>query len=245
MDYKEISRTLISEKGFDLKNYTKEEIDFLKNFEGSGGTKFSNANSPSSVLHEFFTPYWVCELMFELAYKHGYQDGKLVLEPSCGIGRFAEFVKNKSKITLIEADSTLCNIASLLYPKADVHNLYFEQLFLKKPRFSEKIKESWIDKKYDLVIGNPPYGINKSRYSWAFKNFPQLEVMFIFQSLMLLKSGGILVFITAQNFMRNGDKYNAAKDMIGEQADLIDAYRLPSVFKNTEVPTDIIVLRKK
>jgi len=45
--------------------------------------------------------------------------------------------------------------------------------------------------------------------------------------------------------MSTGTAYQQAKDRIGEMAELVDAYRLPKVFANTDICTDIIVLRKK
>ena len=67
----------------------------------------------------------------------------------------------------------------------------------------------------------------------------------MFLSLMQLKQGGLLVFIIPQSFMRNGHLYNKEKALLGEMAELVDALRFPTVFGTTEVPTDMIVLRKK
>ena len=74
---------------------------------------------------------------------------------------------------------------------------------------------------------------------------------FIFRSLDLLKSGGILVYVLGSvkgmgqdNWIESKDNYT--KEKIKEKADLIDAYRLGSgVFDYTDVDSDIIVLRKK
>ena len=70
-------------------------------------------------------------------------------------------------------------------------------------------------------------------------------MFFMYKSLQLLKSGGLLVFITSMNFMSTGSAYQDAKDRIREIADLVDAYRLPKVFEKTDICTDIIALRKK
>jgi len=48
------------------------------------------------------------------------------------------------------------------------------------------------------------------------------------------------------SFMSNDNKYNPFKEKLAQKADLVDGYRLPNgVFGNTDVGTDIIVLRKK
>ncbi len=63
--------------------------------------------------------------------------------------------------------------------------------------------------------------------------------------MKLLKPGGLLVFITASSFMRNDKTYNHEKKMIGKYAEFVDAYRMPKVFKDTAVPTDILIFRRK
>lgn len=98
-----------------------------------------------------------------------------------------------------------------------------------------------------MVIGNPPYGKYANLYSSYFKTLKvkQLEQFFMLQSLKLLKKGGLLVFITGSNFMRNDKTYEPEKKLIGEYADFVDAYRMPKVFKGTDVPTDILIFRRK
>jgi tRNA1(Val) A37 N6-methylase TrmN6 len=108
---------------------------------------------------------------------------------------------------------------------------------------------------YDLVIGNPPYseysgkyaGLGEKKYTKA-TNYIDY---FIFRSLDLLKSGGLLVYILGSvkgmgqdNWLESKDNYT--KEKIKEKAELVDALRLGSgVFEFTDVDSDIIVLRKK
>jgi hypothetical protein len=73
----------------------------------------------------------------------------------------------------------------------------------------------------------------------------QIELFFFYYGLKLLKKGGLLVYLTSSNFLRNGIAYNSEKKEIGKIADIVDAYRLPPVFRFSKVPTDIIVLRRK
>jgi hypothetical protein len=65
------------------------------------------------------------------------------------------------------------------------------------------------------------------------------------KSLQLLKKNGILCFITGSNFIRNDKTYSHEKNLISEYAEFVDAYRMPKVFKNTDVPTDILIFRRK
>jgi hypothetical protein len=67
----------------------------------------------------------------------------------------------------------------------------------------------------------------------------------MYYGLQLLKPGGLLIYLTSSNFLRNGLTYNKSKDEIGKVAELVDAYRLPPVFRFSDVPTDIIVFKRK
>ena len=73
----------------------------------------------------------------------------------------------------------------------------------------------------------------------------QIELFFMHYGLQLLKPGGILVYVTGSNFLRNGITYQSEKLEIEKLADIVDAYRLPPVFKFSKVPTDIIVFKRK
>ena len=116
-------------------------------------------------------------------------------------------------------------------------------------QITDKKTPTWLKQfPFDLVIGNPPYGNNKNKYSSYFKGkdkFSQLEYFFMFKSMQLLKKGGLLVFITGSNFMRGGYSNWSEKEKIGTIADFVDAYRLPKVFESTTVPTDILIFKKK
>ena len=100
---------------------------------------------------------------------------------------------------------------------------------------------------FSLVIGNPPYGKYKNKYSTYFSKpkMHQIELFFMHQGLQLLKPGGLLVYLTGSNFLRNGISYQSEKLLMEKLADILDAYRLPPVFRYSKVPTDIIVLKRK
>jgi hypothetical protein len=67
----------------------------------------------------------------------------------------------------------------------------------------------------------------------------------MYYGLKMLKAGGLLVYLTSSNFLRNGISYNLEKEEIGKIADILDAYRLPPVFRFSQVPIDILVLKRK
>jgi tRNA1(Val) A37 N6-methylase TrmN6 len=190
--------------------------------------------------------------MYKLAIHYGFnpKSGK-VLEPSSGTGNFISVLDNPKNCTAFELDPINYEIAKKRSPGATIYNQYFETAFLTPTRYTSLIKSnsgvvSWLNE-FDLVIGNPPYGKYKNLYSSYFKNLKikQTEMFFMYQSMRLLKPGGLLVFITSSNFMRNDKTYNHEKVMIGKYADFVDAYRMPKVFKNTAVPTDILIFKRK
>jgi type I restriction-modification system DNA methylase subunit len=243
------------EKAVTQSPLTDGEKRLLQSYEGMGGKikqgAQSSAKGGDNPLYEFYTPQYIASAMFDLARKHGYKDSHKVLEPACATGRLIEPVKDPSKVTAFEITEATYRIARLIYPKANIYHQYFETAFMEPPKFRSKLtgkQVTWLkDYPFDMVIGNPPYG----KYSGLFASYflrprlKQVEHVFIYYGLKLLRKGGLLVFVISQNFMRNGNSYNDAKQLIGQQANLIDAYRLPPVFKNSTVPTDIIILKKK
>jgi type I restriction-modification system DNA methylase subunit len=222
-------------------NLTPEDHSLLESYEPNEGT---------NRLYSFFTPVWLCEVMYQLAIKNGFNEatGK-ILEPAVGTGNFLTVFKHPKNAVGFELDPLNYQIAKKRVPEVQLYNNYFETAFLKEPRFTQVLKSTtWLSQyPFDLVIGNPPYGKYKNMYSTYFRNlkFKQVEMFFMYQSMRMLKSGGLLVFITASSFMRNNDTYKYEKEMIGKYAEFVDAYRMPKVFKNTAVPTDILIFRKK
>lgn len=240
----EIER-LIQERDAAGGRYTPEDIALINLYEGSGGLANQGAEVGEGLLYEFYTPEWLCGLMWQLAHHHGY-DGGAILEPACATGRlFRDAPKSAPKVGF-ETNPVTARIAEINYPNARIINDYFETAFIKDRAL---LKNTWLPEyPFSLVIGNPPYGIYKNRYSSYFskeKFIKQIEIFFIYKGVQMLKKGGLLVYLQSQNFLRNGQKYNQAKDKIGELADLIDAYRLPKIFKNSDVPTDIMILKRK
>jgi len=140
-------------------------------------------------------------------------------------------------------------IAEVCYPEATIHQGYFETAFLNRDRFTRRLplgKITWL-KAYPFRLSSAtPVWQYTNKYSSYFPSpkMPQIEQFFMYYGLQLLKPGGLLLYLTSSNFLRNGITYNKAKDEIGKLAELIDAYRLPPVFRFSEVPTDILILKE-
>lgn len=209
----------------------------------------------SQLLYEFFTPQWVAEIMVNLAYYHDFNGGK-VLEPSFGQGIFFdELIKkgiSESDLWGFEKHKPNFDIVREKFKDAHIYNTNFEYQFVDNNNFFiknnvEKAK-NFDNTLFDLVIGNPPYGSNKSPHAYLFNKDVQVRIegFFIYLALQKLKKGGILAFIINSLWLNNGNLYNKQKEKIAELGTLIDAYRLPNnIFKDTDIATDIVIFKRK
>ena len=239
----------ILQKDKNAESYSTADRKFIAQYEGSGGQGSKGAIG-EGVLYEFFTPDFICELMWKLAYRYGFKAGGSVLEPSVGTGNLLKWAPNNSKCYGFEINPISKRITEILYPDAKIYEGYFETAFLQEPRYTARLKDklTWLGGyPFSLVIGNPPYGKYKNKYSSYFTRpkMHQIELFFMYQGLQLLKPGGVMVYLTGSNFLRNGISYQSEKLELEKLADIVDAYRLPPVFKFSKVPTDIIVFKRK
>lgn len=163
-----------------------------------------------------------------------------VLEPSVGTGNFLYATKDldiKSNITAFEINETTAKIAKILHPNAEIYLRSFETEFIDE-KGNKKDSEDFSEK-YDLVIGNPPYGEHRGLYKGLGEEpkISKYEDYFVKRSLDSLKPNGVLAMVLPSGWL------NRQKNL--QHADLLDAFRLPvGAFAGTQVGTDIIVLRK-
>ena len=220
---------------------TEADKAILAQYEGGGGLNEEN-RSNSAVLNEFYTPKNLVEKVWEIA-DHYAPNAVTVLEPSSGTGRFADGRPNNT-FTMYEKDEVSARINTILHPQATVLEGAFQKQFFDD---NERFKKIGYElPKYDLVIGNPPYGIYNDKYKGLGegKDFDRYEEYFIEKGLESLKDeNSLLAFVVPSGFLRTAaDK---PKSIIALNGELIDAYRLPEgTFPTTEVGTDIVVFRK-
>lgn len=159
------------------------------------------------------------------------------MEPSVGTGNFLYAAKQlgiKTNITAFEINETTAKIAKILHPEAEIHLRSFETEFI-----DEKGGRKEFSEKYDLVIGNPPYGDHRGLYKGLGEEpkISKYEDYFVKRSLDSLKPGGILAMVVPSGWL---NRQNQLKN-----AGLIEGFRLPSgAFAGTGIGTDIIILRK-
>ena len=247
--------SLIDNKGETPDNYTADEKQLLRQYSGYGGIKseFLTVEQAKGSFSEFYTPDAIIRKMWGLAYKYGFQNGGSILEPSVGTGAFLKYVPKGSEAHGYEINKYSYTISKIFYPQFQFHLQPFEQIFIKN---RDSIKNSTDDlPKYDLVIGNPPYGnvggiymrMGEKKHTHA-QNYIEY---FILRGLDLCKPTALLIYIIGTEVQNGGIPFlqqgkSKTKEMIAERSELIDAYRLPNgAFERTDVLTDIIVLKKK
>ncbi len=202
-------------------------------------TEKEYSSARGSTLNAHYTDVDVIRAIYNGLAGLGFKGGRL-LEPSAGIGHFvgampAELTRSGTFWTMVELDELTGNIAKYLYPNADVRVQGFEVA---------KIPDNYMD----AAISNVPFG----NYAIVDKAYPKavtgaIHNYFFAKALDKVRPGGIVTFITSRYTMDAQD--SAVRHYIAQRADLLGAIRLPdSAFKgnaNTEVVTDILVLKKR
>lgn len=229
---------------------TNDEQKLLAKYSGWGGLakKFETdetlkkilgnnyENAKRTVNTAFFTPISISRLVLDIIKRLGFEKGK-ILEPAAGIGRmisvFDEETFYKSRITMIEMDHITSEILKKLLPNAIVYNKKFEETELK-------------DNSFDLILSNVPFGsiIPYDSYDKDLNKMSlKIHDYYFLKSLKKVREGGLIVFLTSSGTMDK--KNNSLRKVLAEECALLGAIRLPNnTFKDTNVTTDIIVLKK-
>lgn len=219
---------------------TEEDKAILAQYEGAGGLNEENRTS-AGILNEFYTPNNLVEKVWQIVDAYA-PDAKTVLEPSAGVGKFANNRPN-NVFTMHELDETSARINKILHPDVKViQGAFQKQFFDDGERF---IKIGYEQPKYDIVIGNPPYGTYNDKYKGLGegREFDRYEEYFIARGLDALKDEkSVMAFVVPSGFLNTA--IDKQKEIIGSKGILIDAYRLPvGAFPTTDVGTDIIVMK--
>lgn len=219
---------------------TEADKQVLSQYVGAGGTD-EDGSSNSGVLYEFYTPRNVISKVWQLVDKYNPRQDKTVIEPSSGIGRFAE--GRSEKFTMFELEEDSARIAHILHPDAEIVQGAFQEHFMKQKqgRFTKNFEQ------YDVAVGNPPYGAYTGKYKGLGegKDFERYENYFMARTLDTIKDGGIMAMVVPSGFLDGGGAYDKDLKKIADKAELLEAWRLPNgTFESTDVGTDIVVFRK-
>lgn len=191
----------------------------------------------ASTTTSFYTSPVIIEEMYTALGNMGFKGGN-VLEPAMGVGNFfglmPEDMRNNSQLTGVELDSISGRISKQLYQSADIKVKGYE-----KTLFS--------DNKFDIAVGNVPFGdimVADSRYD---KHHFKIHDYFFAKTLDKVRPGGVVAFVTSKGTL---DKQSdTVRKYLAERAELVGAVRLPNnAFKSlagTEVTSDILFLQKR
>ena len=218
---------------------TEEDKLILAQYEGGGGID-EDSRTSAQVLNEFYTPNNLIEKVWNLVDAY-HPNGKTVLEPTAGIGKFANNRPN-NQFTMHELDETSARINKILHPEANIIQGAYQKQFLDE--HERILNEDYVQPKYDIVIGNPPYGEYSGKYkNLEGKHHQRYEEYFIEKGLDALKDeNSILAYVVPSGFLDS--KNDKQKELIASKGQFVDAYRLPAgTFSTTDVGTDILIMR--
>lgn len=194
------------------------------------------------------TPAEIVDFMIEVSGVENW-GGLKILDPGCGFCDFLSRIYAKhpyNDFTGVELNRQVYDIIASLYPR---FRLVLSDFLL------------WnTDEKYDVVIGNPPYGIigDKTHYpihvlkekkasykklssTWYGKY--NIYGAFIEKGLKLLRDRGRLVFIVPATFMIL-DEFKLLRKFLGMSGRLKVFYLGPGMFKGKTVSTVVLVVCK-
>lgn len=186
----------------------------------------------------FFTPKCIRTKLMDAC---GELDPVHILEPSMGSGEFIEDLLErypKALITGVEKNSCVY----------DTLPEWSDRVMKLKGDFTRQK----FDRKFDLIIGNPPYfqvqGADKLEFR---KQYSLLEgkfdiyIVFILQCIQLLENEGVLAFVIPQTFI-NTQAYNRIRLHIYHHLTILDIISFPEKgWMHTKQKTIGLVLQKK
>ena len=163
-----------------------------------------------------------------------------VLEPSCGSCEFITELKrryNNMKITGIEYNKTIFDRIQELEGKLDGIKLLN----------ADFISHTFV-KKYDLIIGNPPYAVIKkkdvcSNYYDYFEGRPNIFILFIVKALGLLNDNGILSFVLPKSFL-NCIYYDKTRKFINDNFKILNIVNCYDQYIETQQETILLIIQK-
>ncbi len=141
----------------------------------------------------YYTPKEIINFMYRYLVEVCNFKGGEILEPACGHGAFFEYIpdniRSTSNITGIEMDILTSKLVATAYQDVNILNQKLQDV-------------DFTDKKYDLIIGNPPYS-SEVITDILMPDISGFTVhhYFIAKCIRLLKDHGLLAFVMPSFFM--------------------------------------------
>ena len=186
----------------------------------------------------FFTPINTINIILKYIQKYN-KNIKEVLEPSCGSCEFILQLNKKYKniiITGIEYNNIIYN---------NIKNIESKNITI----YNSNFLEHKFDKKFNLIIGNPPYYVMKKKdvdkkYYNFFDGRPNIFILFIIKSLELLEKDGIISFILPKNFL-NCSYYDKTRKYINNKYNILNIIKCNDNYIETKQETINIFIENK
>lgn len=198
--------------------YMKTYYDTILNPDKTLYTSSNDENTPIDC---------VVEMLDKIPHSF-FKNPKLqILDPCCGNGNFGMTMHHKLLSFGISSDEVL------YFNDTNSDRLKnIVQIFSPEP---SKITcmdflEMDEDKKYDLVMANPPFASMMKNGERTSKNHNLIQ-KFLEKALLLLKEGGYLVFITPDNWMSCADRNVIVKKLSSLQIHHLNIHTAKKYFK--------------
>lgn len=161
-----------------------------------------------------------------------------ILEPSCGSGEFITSIINNfnnPNINAVEYNNTIYDSIKNKFSNVKFDNedfIYYDSI-----------------KKFDLIIGNPPYFVMKkdsvdSKYFKYFDGRPNIFILFILKSIDMLTKNGILCFVLPKNFL-NCLYYDKTRKYIIQNFTIVEIFDAPGNYIETQQDTIVMIVQNK
>ena len=221
-----IVNTVINEKDIDISSFNelKKYYDETLNTDKSTYTSSNDEPTPIDCISEM-----IGKLPDELWTRPELH----ILDPCCGNGNFAIPVLFR----LLESGHDKSDCLENILEFNDINKSRLENVrkVFCSSKYNLQIKEQDFmefpkDKKYDLIMANPPYAKLLENGKRASKNHNLIKD-FIEQSLSLLKPNGYLLFITPDNWMSYADRNQLIEVLTSLQIVHLDIHSAKKYFK--------------
>jgi hypothetical protein len=227
------TRKFLNEFNFELihfENVPKGEFDLL-----GSAYQFLNSKMENLEKGSFYTGG---DVATDFVYDLTFSNGEILFDPACGSGAFLfRSQAPSSQIYGIDSDSTAIMIAKFNYfikfPDAEYPNIYCEDFF------------SWFslneDKRFDYIIGNPPYGANLdlSKIPTQYVSSGESFSFFIEFGYWLLKENGVFRYLLPEAVL-NVKRHTDIRNFILKHANLKRVKRYSKKF--TGVMSDVYMI---
>lgn len=198
----------------------------------------------------FFTPpKTIKNIITQLSkYTNNFETIKYILEPACGSCEFINMLNNlfpNKNIVGIENNETIYeSIKNIGEKRKNIKIIYSNYLNYE----NKQNKQNKNEKKYDLIIGNPPFfvmkkkEVNKNFYKY-FDGRPNIFILFIIKSLSLLNNNGILAFVLPKSFT-NCLYYDKTRKYIAQNFNILNIIDCIDEYIETKQETIVLILKK-